>query len=105
VISAELQILVRYRLQQASESLGSAQMLFESGHFRDAVNRAYYAMFYATLALLVSRGKRASKHTGIISLFDIEFVKTGRLEKRCSEWLHRAFDLRQDSDYREMFEV
>ena len=22
-----------------------------------------------------------------------------------SEWLHRAFDLRQDSDYREMFEV
>jgi len=105
VISPELQALVRYRLRQADESLQSAQLLHEGGRLRDAVNRAYYAMFYATLALLISQGKRASKHTGIVSLFDTTFVKTGTLEKRYSEWLHRAFDLRQDSDYREMFEV
>ena len=105
MISEELRELIRYRLEQADESLASARMLYESHHLRDAVNRAYYAMFYATLALLASHGKRPSKHTGVLALFDSEYVRAGLFDKQYSVWIHRAFDLRQDSDYREMFLV
>jgi uncharacterized protein (UPF0332 family) len=38
------------------------------------VNRAYYAMFYAVLALLQRIGRVPSRHAGVISLFDTEFV-------------------------------
>lgn len=66
------------------------------------LNRAYYAMFYAVLALLVSIGKGASKRSGVIALFDQQFVKTGSFPQEMSRWLHKAFDLRQVGDYREL---
>ncbi|RLA96856.1 MAG: hypothetical protein DRG83_16860 [Deltaproteobacteria bacterium] len=40
-----------------------------------------------------------SKHSGAISLFDKDYVKTGIFTKEFSRWLHEAFDLRQRSDY------
>jgi uncharacterized protein (UPF0332 family) len=43
--------LVTYRLEQAEETLRAARDLSVAGHYRDAVNRAYYAMFYCGLAL------------------------------------------------------
>jgi uncharacterized protein (UPF0332 family) len=57
-------------------------------------------MFYAAVALLQKIGKIPSKHAGVISLFDIEFVKKGIFLKQLSKDFHRAFELRQISDYR-----
>jgi uncharacterized protein (UPF0332 family) len=45
-------LLVRYRLEQANEALADAEFLFAGQRGpRSIVNRAYYAMFYAVLAL------------------------------------------------------
>lgn len=98
-------ILVTYRLEQADEALRVADMMLVAGVFRTAVNRAYYAMFYGVLALLAARQEGASKHSGVIGLFDREFVKTGLIDREFSARLHEAFDLRQRADYREMFTV
>jgi len=98
--------LIQYRLRQAKESLAEAELLLGSGKsFRGAVNRAYYAMFYSTLALLSSIKKASAKHSGIIALFDQHFVKTRIFPKEMSKALHRAFDMRQLGDYRELFEI
>jgi uncharacterized protein (UPF0332 family) len=59
-------------------------------------------MFYAALALLQKIGKAPSKHTGVISFFDTEFVKKGVFEARFSKDFHQAFSLRQHADYRIM---
>lgn len=93
-----------YRLQQADEALTEMELLEEAGHCRGAINRAYYAMFYAIQALIVRNKAKISKHTGAISFFDREFVKTGIIDKEFSRWVHRLFDLRQDADYGDMFE-
>ena len=58
-------------------------------------------MFYATLALLASKQLSASKHSGIISLFHREFVKTGLISPEVAKFLDIAFDLRSKSDYRD----
>lgn len=99
MITENIRALLKYRIEQAEESLDSAQVLLERGLIRPAVNRSYYAMFYAVLALLATRKQETSKHGGAISLFDREFVKKGTFPKEFSKWLHEAFDLRQRSDY------
>lgn len=90
--------LIEYRLEQARETLLDAKVLYE--HERrpaSVVNRAYYAMFYATLALLVTIGKSPSKHIGVISFFDSEFVKKNIFPKEMSRKLHEVFEARQES--------
>ncbi|MBI2334041.1 MAG: HEPN domain-containing protein [Chloroflexi bacterium] len=92
--------LIRYRLEQARETLLDAKTLYD--HERrpaSIVNRAYYAMFYATLALLVTVGKSSSKHIGVISFFDLEFVKKNIFPKEMSRKLHEVFEARQEGDY------
>lgn len=72
---------------------------------RSVMNRLYYAMFYAVLALLQDKQAGTSKHSGAISLFDREFIKTEIFDKKFSKALHRAFELRQKGDYMEQTEV
>jgi uncharacterized protein (UPF0332 family) len=56
-------------------------------------------MFYATLALLLTAGKSPSKHIGVISFFDSEFVRTNIFPKEMSRKLHEVFEARQEGDY------
>ena len=98
----EMQALIRYRLDQADDALRVGRLALDAGAPRDAANRAYYAMFYAVLALLCLRGERPTRHTHAIGLFDLRFVKEHVFDKEFSAWLHEAFDLRQRADYREM---
>ena len=39
--------LIRYRLDRAYESIEEAKLLLQNGHYHTAVNRLYYACFYA----------------------------------------------------------
>jgi uncharacterized protein (UPF0332 family) len=98
--------LARYRMKQADECLDEARYLLAGGKSgRSVVNRAYYAMFYAVLGLLVFENYSSSKHSGIIGYFNREMVRTGRLPKSLGRALNEAFELRQRGDYREEFEI
>ena len=97
----ELAEIIRHRLKQAQMALDDAKFLLD-GHrsTQSIVNRAYYAMFYAVLALLQRIGRVPSRHAGVISLFDTEFVLKGVFPRELSRDFHRAFELRQVSDYK-----
>lgn len=100
--------LYLHRLQEAEETLRDAEkMLVERLTPRSIINRAYYSMFYLTLALFIKAGinPKTSKHKGIISLFDREFVNNGRIERRYSKMLHDTFDERLEADYKELVAV
>lgn len=103
--SEPLEELLRYRIEQANETLREAEILLGESALRGAINRAYYAMFYALLALLATKQLGTSKHSGALSLFDREFVKTGLFPRELSRSLRLAFTLRQTHDYKEMTEV
>lgn len=100
-MNEEIKALVEYRLQEAKESREEAEILLEKGKTRGALNRVYYSMFYAVLALLASKQLSASKHSGVISIFHREFVKTGLISTDVAKFLDIAFDLRNKSDYRD----
>ena len=102
----ELLALIKYRLNEAEDSIKEAEVLLREGMSTRAVmNRLYYAMFYAVLALLQDKEIGTSKHAGAISLFDMEFIKKGVFNEKLSKTLHRAFELRQKGDYMEQAEV
>ena len=105
MISENIRELVNYRIEQADESLEAARLLHGKGLERPSLNRAHYAMFYAVLALLTTRKRETSKHSGAITLFDLEYVKPGTFSKDLSKWLHEAFELRQRSDYTSGFQI
>jgi len=94
--------LALHRLQQAEESLEEAKFLYE-GHksVRSIINRAYYSMFYSILALLIYEPFSSSKHSGVISYFNLNFIKAGIFSERLGRGVNKAFDLRQRADYRE----
>ncbi|HOZ45255.1 MAG TPA: HEPN domain-containing protein [Candidatus Hydrogenedentes bacterium] len=93
-------VLAAQRMAQAHAALDEGRLLQQSGETTlGVVNRAYYAMFYAVLALLQTKGLTPRKHSGAIALFDKEFVKAGILPPACPKQLHAAFNLRQLSDY------
>ncbi len=99
--SKEIEILIKHRLEQAQEALDDAKYLIDGNRSpQSIVNRSYYAMFYAALALLQKISKAPSKHSGVISLFDKEFVMKGVFEKELSKDFHKAFELRQSIDYK-----
>ncbi len=101
----QLEALIHYRIEQAHETLREADILFDQSALRGTVNRAYYAMFYALLALLATQQFGTSKHSGAISLFDREFVKTGVFPRDLSRSLRIAFERRQTYDYGEITEI
>ncbi|MFH0728182.1 MAG: HEPN domain-containing protein [Pseudomonadota bacterium] len=100
---SDQQVLIQYRMEQARAALEEADVLFSLGKTTfGAINRAYYAMFYSVLALLQQIGKIPRKHSGVLALFDSEFVKKGVFPKALSRHLHNAFESRQVSDYQVM---
>ena len=48
-MTGEASYLVSRRFEQATETLEAAVQLLNTGHDRDAINRAYYSMFYGRL--------------------------------------------------------
>ena len=95
--------LIKFRLEEADEALSAAHLLLSQGMVRSAVNRAYYAMFYAVLALLVKSQLKSSKHSGTIALFQREYVGKGILEVKYSRLMRDLFAHRQRTDYREFY--
>jgi uncharacterized protein (UPF0332 family) len=63
------------------------------------VNRLYYASFYTVTALLTTRALASSKHSGVLSLFNRHFVKTGVVSKEWGKFYSDLFDSRHEGDY------
>jgi uncharacterized protein (UPF0332 family) len=98
--------LARYRIKQAEESLEEARFLLSGNKSpRSIINRAYYAMFYAVLALFIYEPYSSSKHSGVLSYFNKHFIKGGIFNKDLGRSINKAFELRQRGDYREFMNL
>jgi uncharacterized protein (UPF0332 family) len=86
-------------IDHAHQMLEVAEHNLDDGFYSSAVNRAYYAIFYAANALLATQGLARSKHSGVISAFREHFVKPGLIEVEYSDIYGRVMDHRQVGDY------
>ena len=94
---------VSYRIERAKEDLDVAIKVFEDGHYRIANNRAYYSIFHSMRAVLAFDGFDSKKHSGIIAEFRKSYIKTGVFQDELSTIIGRASEIRNASDYDDMF--
>lgn len=95
--------LAKFRIEKAREELEAARILYEKNIIRSSLSSSYYSIFHAAKALLVFRKLGAKKHSGVIALFNKEFVKTGMFGKKHKEILSKAFHIRIESDYEDFY--
>lgn len=91
--------MLDYRIERAHSTLKEADLLYSGGYYNAAINRLYYACYYATIALLLSRGFETSTHNGVKTQLSMHFVRTGRLSLEHSTTFGLLFDKRHSSDY------
>ncbi|MDQ3558283.1 MAG: HEPN domain-containing protein [Pseudomonadota bacterium] len=87
-------------LEKADHAAISAKILMDSGQLEGAANRAYYAMFNAARAALISVGESgAGTHGSIIGQFGMHLVKNGPMHPAFGRAINDAQLLRIASDY------
>ena len=91
--------VIKYRINRAEEAYQSAKTLAKAGNWNSCINRLYYSCFYAVSALLLKDQLSSPKHTGIRSLFNINYVKTGIISKDFARLYNDLFERRQEADY------
>jgi uncharacterized protein (UPF0332 family) len=91
--------LIRYRLDQALETVKTVELLIQNKSFPAAINRIYYGIFYSLLALGLKNNFETSKHLQLIGWFNLTFVKTGKIDTEFGKILRRAYENRITGDY------
>lgn len=91
--------LVNYRYSRAQETLAEIPILRADRLYNTAINRLYYACYFAVSALLSKNRINSSTHAGVRQMFGLYFVKTGKISKEHGRFFSIMFDRRQSSDY------
>jgi uncharacterized protein (UPF0332 family) len=86
-------------LERASICLNEARALSDAAFPYGAASRAYYAVFHAARALLVSLGLEAKSHKAIVSMIGEHFVRPGRMSSAMGRLVSRMQRDREDADY------
>src|SRR6266487_106083 len=86
----------------AEETLNAAEILAKEEYLRDAINRAYYAVFYIAEALLNEKDLRYSKHGTVHGAFAQHYIKTKIFDEKYHKLLTGTFRRRMLGDYDEV---
>lgn len=95
--------LSHYRFETGQEALADARLMYENGRYKNALNRAYYAIFHAIRAVNALTGFDSSKHSGVIAYFNQNYVKTEVFPKELSKMIRLASENREKADYLDFF--
>ena len=91
--------IVNYRIENAENTLKEVLDHCENGYYNTAVNRLYYACYYAASALLIKNGIETKSHYGVRQMLGKEFVLTGKIPTELGKFYSLAFSKRSAGDY------
>ncbi len=96
---ADRKEIVKYRLLRAHETIREVDILIENKLWNTAINRLYYACYYAVNALLINLKIKTQTHAGVRQMFGLHFIKTGIINKEHGRFYSIIFDKRLTGDY------
>lgn len=91
--------LIGLWLEKARDAIDSAGLELKEGHTNFAMNRLYYACFYAVTAILLRDGKQFARHSAVKSEFVQSYIKSGKVDTKWNKFYQKLFDDRQEGDY------
>lgn len=96
--------LIKYRLDEANDTILDVQLLLENDRLRAAVNRIYYGMFYSLLALGLANEFETSKHQQLLGWFNRNFIHEGLIDAKFGKIINKAANRRTKGDYESFIE-
>jgi len=96
--------LINYRLLRAKDTFDDAQILAERNKWNSTINRLYYSVYYAVMALLLDSDLNPTTHNGAKSNFSEHFILTNKIPKDFGKIYSQLFTWRQKGDYDDMFD-
>lgn len=96
--------LVKYRISKAKKTLKEIDVLVANELWNTAINRLYYACYYAVSGILLKNGIKVQTHAGVRQMFGLHFIKTGLIERELGKYYSDIFDKRQTGDYDDFVE-
>lgn len=100
----ELESHIKYRIERAWDTLDDARILAANKKWNSAINRHYYATYYAVMALLLRNSFKTGMHNGAKTNFTKHFIKTKIIEKELGTLYAQLFTWRQKGDYDDLFD-
>jgi uncharacterized protein (UPF0332 family) len=91
--------MVAYRIKKSLETLDEVKIHIENELWTTAVNRLYYACFYAVSALLLKNNIKVTTHSGTRQMLGLHFVKTELIPRSLGKFYSEIFDMRHTGDY------
>lgn len=95
--------LCNYRLNSALETLETANWCVANRHYKDAINRCYYAAFYAAKAVLALESVDFKRHKDVVAYFNKNYIATDRFPRDVGKKLANLQRKRENSDYDDFF--
>ena len=93
------QQLIQYRIDQAKDTETDVALLISHDRLRAAINRIYYGMFYALMALGLKYEFETSKHLQLLGWFNKNFIHEGLIDTRYGRIINKAYNRRTKGDY------
>lgn len=95
---------IKYRIKRARETIEEVKIQIDHRLWNTAINRMYYACYYAIGALLAKHQIIVSSHHGLRQKFGEYFVKTEIFDKKLAKHFTELFDKRNKGDYNDFFD-
>ncbi len=95
---------VRYRIGRAKDTIQEVQTHIENKYWNTAINRMYYACFYAVSALLAKNKIDVSSHAGVRQKFGEHFVKPGKIDRDLARHFTELSEKRHKGDYNDFYD-
>ena len=96
---------IQYRLKRAKDTLTEVDLYIENKHWNTAVNRLYYACYYAVSALLIQNQVETASHAGVRQKFGQLFVLPGLVSRDLGRHFSELFEKRHKGDYDDFFDI
>lgn len=92
-----------YRMRSAIETLGVSALCLKGQHYKDSINRSYYAAFYAVKAVLALEEVDFKRHKDAVAYFNKTYVATDIFPREIGKKLGRLKQERETSDYDDFY--
>jgi uncharacterized protein (UPF0332 family) len=103
-MNPEIESLIKYRISRSWDTFDDARILISNKKWNSAINRLYYAAYYAVMALLLRNGLKPTTHNGAKINFTEHFIKNKIIDKSFGKLYAQLFTWRQKGDYDDLFD-
>jgi uncharacterized protein (UPF0332 family) len=91
--------IVMLRIESAQQTMQEAKVMIDNHFWNAAINRMYYACYYAASALLIKNAIEAQTHAGVRQMLGLHFIRTGKLSVELGNYYSNLFAKRHSGDY------